>query len=419
MRKSKIEEGKMNKKAQELKMLEKILNLPSIMIKAYHEFEGIGWIFEVESSGKKSICPRCGQTSEHLHKNHGHLVKDLPICGKTTYLKVNRRQYFCPECKKTFSEEFSWLRKRRSYTSRLGLNILEQLKKNNIKTVSEMNNVSEEEIEKMLEDVKEEINNKEIKNVKRMGIDEIATEKGKHNYRAVLVDLDTKEPLRILAKRTKEVVKAELESWEKEVLENIIEVSIDLWRGYETVVKELMPNVEIVADRFHVMKQVNDELDQARKSERRKVNKMKNKKEKQKKLKVITNSKYILLKNNVDLKAEEKEKLKEVEKNYPNLKKMYSEKERFRSIYEQSKNWQEGLFKIGDWLKKAQNLFPKSSQTIKNWIGEIISYFDHRTTNGVLEGINNKLKLIQRTAYGFRNFDNFCTRVFLNWHFQC
>jgi transposase len=56
---------------------------------------------------------------------------------------------------------------------------------------------------------------------------------------------------------------------------------------------------------------------------------------------------------------------------------------------------------------------------IKNWIGEIISYFDHRTTNGVLEGINNKLKLIQRTAYGFRNFDNFCTRVFLNWHFQC
>jgi transposase len=85
MRKSKIEEGKMNKKAQELKMLEKILNLPSIMIKAYHEFEGIGWIFEVESSGKKSICPRCGQTSEHLHKNHGHLVKDLPICGKITY----------------------------------------------------------------------------------------------------------------------------------------------------------------------------------------------------------------------------------------------------------------------------------------------------------------------------------------------
>ena len=100
----------MEKRPKELKTLEKILNIPSVIIKEYHEFEGIGWIFEVESSSKESKCPRCGKKSRNLHKNHGHLVKDLPISGTETYLKVNRRQYFCKQCNKPFSEEFSWLK---------------------------------------------------------------------------------------------------------------------------------------------------------------------------------------------------------------------------------------------------------------------------------------------------------------------
>ncbi len=127
----------------------------------------------------------------------------------------------------------------------------------------------------------------------------------------------------------------------------------------------------------------------------------------------------MLLKNKDNLTLSEKEKLEEVKKKFPILKKMHSQKEQFRKIYETSQNWQEGLLKISNWLKKGTKLFPESSKTIRNWIGEIISYFDKRTTNGIVEGINNKLKLIKRIAYGFRNFDNFCTRVFLDWHFQC
>jgi transposase len=62
--------------------------------------------------------------------------------------------------------------------------------------------------------------------------------------------------------------------------------------------------------------------------------------------------------------------------------------------------------------------FPKSCGTIKRWIGEIISYFDNRTTQGAVEGINNKLKLIKRRGYGFRNFGNFQIRSMLSWHFN-
>ncbi len=279
------------KKIAEEKILDELLNLPGLIIKGYKKIEGIGCIFQVESESKEAICPRCGKRSINLHQNHWHLVKDLPICGQDTYLEINRRQWKCQECKRPFSEELDCVKKRRGYTIRLANNILEQLKKSSIKGVSEINNVSEEEIERMLEDVKKEIQNQEIKGVEKLGIDEIALKKGKHNYCAVLVNLGTQEPLRILEKRTKEALKEELMSWGEEELANIKEVSIDLWRAYQKVVEELMPNAEVVADRFHVMKQINDELDKIRKKERREINKIKNKRKKEEKLKAITKSK--------------------------------------------------------------------------------------------------------------------------------
>ena len=61
---------------------------------------------------------------------------------------------------------------------------------------------------------------------------------------------------------------------------------------------------------------------------------------------------------------------------------------------------------------------PRSCGTIKRWIGEIILYFDNRRTQGAVEGISNKLKLIKRREYGFRNFDNFKIRSMLSWHFN-
>jgi transposase len=100
------------------------------------------------------------------------------------------------------------------------------------------------------------------------------------------------------------------------------------------------------------------------------------------------------------------------------LKRMHELKEKIRKIFEQSHNWLTGLFKLGRWLASAKKYFPDSQNTIIRWFDEIIAYFDNRTTSGVVEGINNKLKLIKRSAYGFRNFDNYRIRCLLNWHFN-
>ena len=68
-------------------------------------------------------------------------------------------------------------------------------------------------------------------------------------------------------------------------------------------------------------------------------------------------------------------------------------------------------------LSRAKKYFPNSNNTIIRWCQEIIAYFDNRTTSGTVEGINNKLKLIKRSGYGFKNFESFRIRCLLNWHF--
>jgi transposase len=90
----------------------------------------------------------------------------------------------------------------------------------------------------------------------------------------------------------------------------------------------------------------------------------------------------------------------------------------FRDVFGSKTDWGNGLINLGDWMKKACLEFPKSCSTIRRWIREIIAYFDNRTTQGVVEGINNKLKLIKRMGYGFRNFENFQIRSLLAWHFN-
>ncbi len=76
---------------------------------------------------------------------------DLPISGQPVYLQVNRRQFKCDNCRKPFSEELDFVAKKRTYTKRLAENILEQLKAGDILNVSRRNDVTEEEIQKLLD----------------------------------------------------------------------------------------------------------------------------------------------------------------------------------------------------------------------------------------------------------------------------
>jgi transposase len=408
-----------------IKILTELLDLKDVKVISQRLHAGIGIVLQTQSIKSYSICPGCGIKSQKLHQNHRHIVKDLPFGDKSVFLEINRRQFKCEKCRKPFSEHLDFVRKKRTYTKRLAQKTIQEVLNSDIHSVASKGIVTTDEIERMLKDASEDNGDLKPEGLKRLGIDEIALVKGKGNYCAVLIDLDKSQLLAILSERTQEIIKETLIGWGTEVLDQIEEVSIDLWKGYKNLVAELMPKAQVVADRFHIMVQINKELDTQRKQEKRNVEQLikkaktsSKKAEHEKTLAGINKSKYVLLKNESDLNEEQKIKLIQVKEVSFILKVMHELKEKIRTIFNKTNNWYTAVFKLGIWLSKAKQYFPNSNNTFIRWFDEIIAYFDNRTTSGAVEGINNKLKLIKRSAYGFRNFENFRVRCLLSWHFN-
>jgi len=179
------------------------------------------------------------------------------------------------------------------------------------------------------------------------------------------------------------------------VREQVEEVSVDMWGGFPKVIKQVFPNAQLVIDRFHVMKAVNKDLNKWRRGIG------------------ITDRgrKYLLLSNRINLEHAQIEKLEIILKKSECLRIAYEMKEEFREIYETNMTVTIAQTEFKDWLNYAQIFFQESASTIVNHFEGICNYFLNRTTSGVMEGINNRIKLIMRQGYGFYNFDNFRDRV--------
>jgi transposase len=331
----------MSSKSQ-LNTINEILNIDGMTVTAYKIVDEIGYFIYLASNQSKAVCPHCGTESNKLHQNHPLTVRDLPLGEHYVYLKINRRQFKCMGCGRKFSEEFNFIKKRSHFTERVKQKIVEEILASDIKSVAKRNGLSEQEVETIIKEAGADMMRRKPDNLKRLGIDEIAFVKGQKNYCAVLVDLDKRELIAILPKRTQECISECLKSWGAEVLSQITEVSIDLFSSYKSLANELIPNAEVVGDRFHVMKQINDELDRERIRIKREAEKVKNKDEKKKKLTALTHSKYALLKNEADLNELQKEKLIEIADVFPELAAMHKTKELFRDIFESKTDWGNG-----------------------------------------------------------------------------
>ena len=356
----------------------------------------------LDSESKNCICPRCGRKNNQVRQSYGRVVRDLPVSGKACYLHFTKRYFDCSNCKDTFSEPLEFVESKRDYTSRYEKSIFKHVRHSDASFVAESENLTDKVVTRIFIRQAQKVLPKEpFKNVVRLGIDEIAERKGKNSYDLVFYDLDAGNPIEVLESRTKAQLMNYLEDLPDQIKAQIEEVCIDMWRPYADAIAEKLPDARLVTDRFHVMKIVNQEL-----------KKLKNKVKKHlpEKAKACH---YPLLKNEDDLTENQKEILENVYEASPILKRAHELKEQFRDIFDKEQTVQQGKNQLNQWIIKAEkaNLFADAIKTIKNWIESIVNYFKQRTTNGPAEGVNNKIKLIKRMAYGFRNFANFRLRI--------
>jgi len=181
-----------------------------------------------------------------------------------------------------------------------GYEVCQKLKSQE-QTVDMKNNLTESEVEAMINQISQKVLPINLKEVTRLGIDEISLVKGQGKFIVVLVDLDTGQLIALIKERKSEMIEAFLKSWSQEILEQIKEVSMYLLKMYKTVFNKLCPNAVITADRFHVTKLLHQELNQGRIDQKKTANDLAIK-AREKIFSTLKGGKYVLLKREKELK---------------------------------------------------------------------------------------------------------------------
>jgi transposase len=239
--------------------------------------------------------------------------------------------------------------------------------------------------------------------VEKLGIDETSISKG-HNYMTVAVDLVEKKVIGISEGRDEFALgvalgEAELRGAD---LQRTKAVAMDLSPAYTAAVHNLLPEAQIVYDRFHLEQMISKAVDEVRKIEREQNNDLRK-------------CKYILLRNRSDLKTDQLEKLHYITETFPTIGKVYQLKEQFKEIWRNEKEDAKEAFH--KWMEMAQNsqIYPliRVVNSFKSHMTGIISYFDHLITSGFVERVNLTIQEIKRIAKGYRNFGNYRAMIFL------
>ena len=247
--------------------------------------------------------------------------------------------------------------------------------------------------------------------VKKLGIDEIALRKGHRNYVCVLVDLERKEVVDILPQREKAYLKDYFLKLGSEFCDGIELFCADMWEGYTNLAKEIFPNASIVVDRFHFFAMVQKGLETCRKHFQRRYGGHP----------ALKGIRWALLKNSDNLSEKDSKAIAELRK-HKELKLLadtYDAKIAFRDILEEKLDPKEAEKRIDQWANsitdsKIRHMF-RFLKTLDKWKKYILAYFEERATTSPVEGINNKIKAIKRRAFGYLNFSNFRRKVLIEF----
>ena len=355
-----------------------------------------------------AICPHCGRSSARAHQYRTRHVRDLSITEKRCYLVFEARRFKCNRCARPFTERLASIAPCGRYTRRYERLIFSRCQEASIQHVHQNEGLGYKAVEGIYYRYARVCVTSNVSGpVCVLGIDEIALKKGQGHYVLVLSDVAAGCVIAVLPERTKETLEAYLCTWTDAAREAVAQVAIDLWQPYLLAVEQHLPNANVTADRFHVMKQLNDQLTKAR----REIQRDESEAVKEK----LKGARWLLVKNAEDLTDVQRKKLDAMFEVSPMLETVHQLKEDFRLIYETQPDLENAASALKDWMEKVEQtgLTALSAflNTVRNWWAPILNYFNEHLTSGFVEGMNNKIKLIKRRAYGFRNFQHFQIRV--------
>ena len=376
----------------------KLLNLEDVIITNIENISNQLHI-NIELPRSKHICPCCGALTDCIHDYRMQVIKDLPL-ARDTFLHLRKRRYRC-SCGKRFFEKNTFLPRYYRVTSRLLAEIVFSFKKVvSAKEIGSHFNVSAVTAMRYFN----YFNKKLTELPEIISLDEFKGNSGGQKYNSIIVDPKEKVILDILPNRFESDLVRYFSHFPSKT--NVNYFICDMNPHFREVAKTCFPQATIVADKYHVIRQVYWAMEKVRKNEQNKL-------PKQHRI-YFKKSRNLLMKRIEKLTPEEMDRLARMFEIAPRLADAYRIKNDFLTVI-RSKSSQEGRQKLVDWLFSVEVMdlpeFHDCTKAYHNWFQEIVNSMDVPWTNGYIEGCNNKTKVLKRVSYGMRNFNNFRKRI--------
>lgn len=347
-----------------------------------------------------------------IKDNREQIVEDLSISGKRVFLYLQKERFQC-KCGHSGFERIEWLSHYSRITKRLSFWLYTFCKVMTIIDVARIFGFSKEVIFRIDKaGIEKELEEQKPIKTKMISMDEISKEKGKV-YATIISDPRNRKVLDVLESRKKAVISEFYENKGKGWCNKIVIATMDAWTAFRTATESFCVNAKICYDHFHLAQHFSKAIDKIRISEIKRVGK--------KSSEYLKGTRWLLLKRPENLRESEKESLRNLLKINKRLFKVYVLREEFRQIFE-GRNAQDKVKRLTRWIRKAKAArikgLSKFVEKIIRWKPYIENALVENVSNSYAEGINTKIRVIQRKAYGYKDFDYLRLKILQQFNFN-
>lgn len=395
----------------EFELLGKLLGLTGCSVKHYilNEKE---IIIDISRNGYP-ICPQCGQKYIDAPKDcRKQTVEDLSVFGKRCFLRVEKYRIDC-SCGYSGTEHIEWLNRYERVTARFQKWLYAFCKRMTGKDVSVMFDVSKHLIYRLdKEGIEAELKLQKPFNPSAIGMDEISRKKG-HCYATIISAPGDRKILEVVKGRKAVNIAPFFKDKNAQWLSAVKSVSMDAWLGFRKVIKKYCPGAAISFDHFHLTQHFSKAIDKLRIQEARRSGK--------KHKDIYRGTRWLLLRNPENINEKQQSALERLLAINGKLSAAYILREQFREIFKGFTSHSR-LIRLNIWIKEAENSgirqIREFSNLVRKWEPYIKNSLRERRSNAFSEGLNNKVRVIQRMAYGYKDFEYLRLKIFQQFNFR-
>jgi len=355
----------------------------------------------------QEVCPRCATLSQSIYDHRTVKVKDAPLRDKMIYLVIEKRRFLCRPCQKPFTEPVPGITKGQRTTQRFKRSVLWACENFvDLKRVQKTFHISAGYVFKTYYEqleLKRRMHN-QYPWPKTIGIDEHSWKrnkgKGYTEFASFLIDYRNKQAFEVVNGKTSAALQSALQNIPGR--ENVHHVILDMCDSFRSFATGFFPCAQLIADKFHVLRLLTPHLNKKRRelAGDRRTNPIGR----------------LLLRNGYQLEPWKRKIVYEWldQPGHQEIRELYAYKEALHRFYRIKgyKRAASALTSMTDSMARSELKTIKTLRlTLMKWRKEILAYFETGLTNGRTEGFNNLAKLVQRRAFGYKNFNNYRLRL--------